>query len=210
MKLILCSERGSIRKRWQSILVEEDYEIHQVALFESLKQLLTQENYSLIMLHQSCTDIQTVHQLCNGPQSTKLFVFSDEPKLEDGMFFLRQGVSGYANTYMSSGRLSEALKMVLSGRVWFSQKIINNLIQSINAGQNKQDGDNNNTSSSLFNFLSEREKEIAILISEGLSNNEIGDKLFISESTVKSHISTIFNKTKTKSRLKLALLVLQR
>jgi len=42
--------------------------------------------------------------------------------------------------------------------------------------------------------LSKREAEILILINEGLSNQQIADKLFISESTVKKHISNIFQK----------------
>ena len=42
--------------------------------------------------------------------------------------------------------------------------------------------------------LSKREAEILLLINEGLSNQQIADKLFISESTVKKHISNIFQK----------------
>jgi len=42
--------------------------------------------------------------------------------------------------------------------------------------------------------LSKREAEILMLINEGLSNQQIADKLFISESTVKKHISNIFQK----------------
>lgn len=210
MKLVLCSERDSIRERWRSVLAEQGYLMHQVAFFESLKQLLLKDDISLILLHQPFADFQTIHELCGRSGSCKVFILADEPKEEDGMFLLRLGVAGYANTYISPGRLSEAVKMILSGRVWFNQQIINKLIQSINAKRKQQgDGDEKGVDS-ILNLLSGREKEIAVLISEGLSNNEIGDKLFISERTVKSHISTIFNKTGTKSRLQLALLVLRR
>ena len=48
--------------------------------------------------------------------------------------------------------------------------------------------------------LSEREMEVLQLISEGFSNHEIGEKLFISESTIKSHVSNLFVKLDVKRR----------
>lgn len=48
--------------------------------------------------------------------------------------------------------------------------------------------------------LSNREYEILVEISRGLSNKEIGEKLFVSESTVKTHISNLFLKLNAKRR----------
>ena len=55
--------------------------------------------------------------------------------------------------------------------------------------------------------LSDREWEVALLVSKGNSNLEIAAELNISERTVKAHISSIFKKTNTESRLQLALYV---
>lgn len=49
-------------------------------------------------------------------------------------------------------------------------------------------------------LLSIRENEVAVLLLNGLSNNEIADKLFVSQPTVKKHISSIFEKVKVQSR----------
>lgn len=48
--------------------------------------------------------------------------------------------------------------------------------------------------------ISNREYEVLIGISEGLSNKEIGDKLFVSESTIKSHVSNLLSKLNAKRR----------
>ena len=48
--------------------------------------------------------------------------------------------------------------------------------------------------------ISKREYEILLKISEGFSNKEIGEALFVSESTVKSHISNLFSKLDVKRR----------
>ena len=55
--------------------------------------------------------------------------------------------------------------------------------------------------------LTTREKEIANLIAQGQSNLEIAANLDIAERTVKAHLSSIYEKTKTGSRLNLALLI---
>ena len=60
---------------------------------------------------------------------------------------------------------------------------------------------NNNTS--LYDELTERKREIASLLVEGLSNRQIADKLFISEGTVKNYISSIYDKTGIHDRVKL-------
>jgi DNA-binding NarL/FixJ family response regulator len=54
-------------------------------------------------------------------------------------------------------------------------------------------------------LLSEREKEIVQLVAQGYRNKEIGEKLFISEQTVKNHLHNIFDKLGVSDRLELAL-----
>jgi len=51
-----------------------------------------------------------------------------------------------------------------------------------------------------FNNLSKREQEVLLLMSKGLTNLEIAAQLFISENTVKTHISRIFEKLQVKNR----------
>ena len=52
--------------------------------------------------------------------------------------------------------------------------------------------------------LSEREREVALLLSAGKTNREIGERLFVSISTVKSHIASIFRKTGARNRTEVA------
>lgn len=56
-----------------------------------------------------------------------------------------------------------------------------------------------------FKDLTSREQEILVNLSEGLSNEEIADKLYISIKTVKNHVSSIYRKTGFKERAKLVL-----
>ena len=58
--------------------------------------------------------------------------------------------------------------------------------------------------------LTERELEILALIAEGSSNREIGDRLFLSEKTIKNYITSIFQKLQTTDRTQAAVYALQR
>ncbi|HAB99251.1 MAG TPA: hypothetical protein DCE71_05465 [Parachlamydiales bacterium] len=59
------------------------------------------------------------------------------------------------------------------------------------------------------NVLSKRELEVLRFIVKGYSNREIGDKLFISEVTVRNHLNTIMKKMNVKSRYKLIIPAIQ-
>ena len=87
--------------------------------------------------------------------------------------------------------------------MWFEQNIISLLMNQIHR-DGKQGG---GADVGILADLSNREKEIALLVVEGMSNQAIGDKLFISERTVKAHLGSIFRKTGVKSRLHLAMLI---
>ncbi|WP_456441028.1 response regulator transcription factor [Psychroserpens sp.] len=72
---------------------------------------------------------------------------------------------------------------------------------------NKRSLQKQNTSSENINHkkikdldISKREYEVLLGISEGLSNKEIGEKLFVSESTIKTHVSNLLSKLNAKRR----------
>jgi DNA-binding NarL/FixJ family response regulator len=57
--------------------------------------------------------------------------------------------------------------------------------------------------------LSRREREIAELVAEGLTNREIGSRLFLSEKTVETHLSRVFQKLGVRSRAQVAAAVVR-
>ena len=70
-----------------------------------------------------------------------------------------------------------------------------------NIGAEKTEADLN-----VFNgILSRREAEVAMLICQGLSNKQIAEQLFISEKTIKTHVSNILSKLDIKDRMQLIL-----
>ena len=134
----------------------------------------------------------------------RIFLLSDQPNEEEGLTFLKLGIVGYANTYISAERLAEATRVVSSGAVWLGQKVMQRLILDSYARAKEKAASN---SGKKLESLTKREREIANLIAQGQSNLEIAANLNITERTVKAHLSSIYEKTKTGSRLNLALLI---
>jgi DNA-binding NarL/FixJ family response regulator len=94
--------------------------------------------------------------------------------------------------------------VITSGAVWLGQKVMQRLIlDSYAKTKEKAVAD----SEKKLDSLTKREREIANLISQGQTNLEIAANLDIAERTVKAHLSSIYEKTKTGSRLNLALLI---
>jgi two-component system nitrate/nitrite response regulator NarL len=204
MKIVLCSTRDPVRERWRSLLQKPNYSVYQASSPQVLQSLVQKNEQYLLLMDQLFTDFQTINTLCQKSDILRIFVLSDNPGKEDGIKLMQIGVVGYANTYISEGRLAEAVKTVQTGRVWFNQDVLAQFIQHVNT--NKKDTVTDD-SKRILEGLTEREREIAILVSRGFTNKAIGEQLYISERTVKSHLSSIFSKIGVQSRLKLALLI---
>ncbi len=208
MKIWLCSNDQEVIKRW-SLFLAEKYELLHLLSVKELNSRLQEKDGTLLLVHvqlleQVGTDV--VRTLIAG---NKVFLFSDRPDDDQGLAFIKMGVVGYANTYIAPTRLREAIGVILSGSVWVGQKVMQRLIKETLSVRVPEEKKQKTAVSNLLLSLTERESQIAALVAKGMSNLEIAFELDISERTVKAHLSSIYAKTKTGSRLNLALMVNQ-
>lgn len=108
---------------------------------------------------------------------------------------IKLGTYGYILKNSPAERILLAISTVHKGGVVFSPDILG-YMQSI-----KPSISNN----SFFDILTPREKEIVVLISKGLTNSQIAESLFISNGTVRNHISMILEKTNLEHRTQIAI-----
>lgn len=108
---------------------------------------------------------------------------------------LASGAAGYLSKNESLQRILEAVRAVAEGKTgWFSENI-----QEVLNEKEKYE-----STKIAINLLSTREKEILRAIASGKSNNEIATNSFISEGTVRKHVSNIFEKIGVSSRTEAA------
>ncbi len=106
------------------------------------------------------------------------------------------GASGFLLKDATSEQLVAAVRAVHSGDSALSKSVTQTLVRFVNQ--------NHKTSLTPPPHLSEltaRELEVLTLISKGLSNQEIGNKLFLSEATVKTHVSKVLYKLQLRDRV---------
>ncbi len=104
------------------------------------------------------------------------------------------GVKGFVLKNSDIKEVKTALDVVYDGGSFFSSELLQNLVASLKSSSKSKES---------HTELSEREMEILILICQGLSNQEIGDKLFISKRTVDKHRANILEKSESKNTAQL-------
>jgi two-component system nitrate/nitrite response regulator NarL len=203
MAILLCSANESVITRWESLLGGK-YPLEQATLLRELKSRYTEKRFDLILLHRPLVDMDEFSGLRRTAPSSKFFLLSDQPNEEEGIAFLKLGIVGYGNTYITQARLFEAVHVISGGAVWLGQKVIQQLILESYSRAKKQVEPG---SGQKLAGLTPAEQKIAELVARGQSNLEIAFNLKITERTVKAHLTSIYEKTKTGSRLSLALLI---
>ena len=107
---------------------------------------------------------------------------------EDSHIFpaIKAGALSYLLKDIAPDELADAIRAAARHEAILHPQVASRLVQEMR-GERK-------TGSAVFSDLSERELEVLRLIAEGLSNAEIAQRLFLSEKTVKSHVSNILGK----------------
>lgn len=119
----------------------------------------------------------------------------------DYLQVVRLGARGLVLKADDPAKLFSAIRAVATGELWFPPEIAQGVLSAM-AGESRADKPGN------IARLSERERQIAHLVSNGLRNRDIAAELKISENTVKRHLQSIFDKTGARDRLELAVMAL--
>ena len=203
MSILLSSANRAVIGRWKTLLTDQ-YQLVQAASVRELHSCCTGKKHDLVLLHRPLVDMPAFSEIRSLAPASKFFLLSDEPNEEEGLAFLKLGIAGYGNTYIAQGRLTEAMRVILAGGVWLGQKVIQQLI--LDAHTKAQERGALPLDQRLAE-LTRMEHKVAELVARGRTNLEIAADLDIAERTVKAHLTSVYEKTKTGSRLSLALLI---
>ena len=146
----------------------------------------------------------------DGVEATKLITEQGFAKVlvmttfdldEYALSALRNGASGFLLKDTPSVQLVSALRSVASGDAVVSPSVTQRLLDRFlgAAGGELRDA-------SMLDVLTDREREVLLLIAQGLSNTEIARKLFLSEATVKTHVGRVLSKLDLRDRVQAVVL----
>lgn len=163
-------------------------------------------------------NVEIIRNLKETCPCTMLFVLTSHDTANEAYTAIAAGVDSYLTKTMLPCHLVEAVKLTCrTGLICFPgpiKQLINNHERThSNSNDSNKDIPGSMTKvagSNIINFpLTAREMEIYRLVVKNYSNKEIGKKLYISQPTVKSHVSSIFRKLGLNNRTQLVLYEMQ-
>lgn len=111
---------------------------------------------------------------------------------------MKMGADGYVLKDSDGDSLIKAIRDVKAGKNYIQPSISSMLSEEL-------DSENIDKELIKIESLTKREYEVLTLIAEGLNNKDIAEKLYISEKTVKNHVSSIFKKLEVNDRIQAAI-----
>jgi len=115
---------------------------------------------------------------------------------------LKSGALGYMLKEMDADEIVEAIKVVAAGGSYLHPKVTRNLVAEFRRLSEHENKGNFHQAEIRrpFHLLTKRECEVLQLLTDGQSNRSIGETLYISEKTVKNHVSSILQKMNVNDR----------
>src|SRR4029077_7859557 len=129
---------------------------------------------------------------------TRVVVLTAAEDDRDVVRAMRLGARGVVVKQSATDLLVKSIHRVFAGEIWLDNRMMSEVMKALSTASASGPRRENT-------LLSDREKEIVHLVAQGFRNKEIGEKLFISEQTVKNHLHNIFDKLGVSDRLELAL-----
>ena len=136
---------------------------------------------------------QRIAVACPATRIVMLTVSEDE---DDLLAAMKAGASGYVLKGAGASELASVIRSVHAGEVYVAPALAWGMLREMRTPR-----------TSPYDELTERERDVLELVAEGLSNQEVGERLGLAEKTIKHYMTNILGKLQVRSRVEAALLV---
>ena len=148
--------------------------------------------------------IEATKQIKEQNKDIKIVILTSHNDEQEVLNSLKAGANAYCSKEINPKRLIQVIQSVLDGAAWFDPAISHIVLQAATKSQ-----DNEAQRPEKDYGLTSREAQILKLITEGYSNIEIANELFVSINTTKAHVASILQKLEVDDRLQAALKALK-
>lgn len=146
---------------------------------------------------------EILRELREANPETRAVMLLDSSKPEAVIEAFRAGAKGVFDNQGSSEILCQCIRRVHEGHIWISNEQTAMVLDALSSSTKVRAVDRNQ-----MNLLSKREAEVVNCLAEGLTNREIGERLGLSQHTIKNHMFRIFDKLGVSNRIELLFLTL--
>src|SRR5712672_2850091 len=188
------------------LALEEDFEV--VAQAQDGRQVLDvlqQHEPDILLLDLKMPGLDglaTLQRLQIAKNKTRVIVLTASDDKNEFVQAMRLGTSGIVLKQTATELLIKSIRKVHAGEIWLDSHTTAAVMRQFSSPMESAPLGSRDRDRSP---LSQREREIVVLVAQGFKNKEMAEKMFISEQTVKNHLHNIFDKLGVSDRLELAL-----
>jgi|WetSurMetagenome_2_1015567.scaffolds.fasta_scaffold224584_2 two-component system, NarL family, response regulator LiaR len=207
MKVIICDDQDIVRDGLELLLkLEPDIEIvgiasdgaEAVAMAEQKKPDLVLMDLKMPVMN-GVDATREIKAKCPGVKVLILTTYGTDDWVFDA---LRAGASGYLLKDSPREGVLSAIRGTIKGNTFIDPAVAGKVLSEITSSKKKP-------ATLITGKLTEREVEVLCSLARGLSNEDIAKKLFLSEGTVRNHISSVVDKLGVSDRTQAAIIAIQ-
>lgn len=180
------------------VIAEGDDGIDTVRLYEEYSPDVVLMDINMPQMN----GVEATEQLIGKYPDAKVIMLSIHDDESYVSHALKSGALGYMLKEMDADEIVSAIKIVAAGGSYLHPKVTRNLVAEYRRLSERENKGNFHQTEIRrpFHLLTKRECEVLQLLTDGQSNRAIGESLFISEKTVKNHVSSILQKMNVNDR----------
>jgi DNA-binding NarL/FixJ family response regulator len=207
VRVLLCEDH-EVYRLGQRALLEGESDLVVVGEAEDVSSacsLSDQLGSHVVVVRQGMLEspgYEPLRELCR--RGAVLVLAESESELEL-VRALRAGARGYLSRRLGAARLLDAVRAVARDEPALEPAVARHLVRYLTDGPSSLAG--GGLARTPLEQLTDRQRAVALLVAEGLTNEEIAARLFVSQATVKSHLTAVMRRFDIHSRTLLAILV---
>lgn len=209
IKIYLIGDYLIFRVGLKMLIETEDkfFVEREAARFSEVSEIILENKPDVVLINESEIDDENftdfMKKYCD---EVNVIIFSESVTKKMFKSAFEVGAKGLISKKVSTEILFRAIEQVHKGQLWFDRSLMSDAMRQMISEKNNENGKSKDNSNSL---LTDREWQVLTQVCKGLKNKVIAENLYISETTVKHHVTSIFEKFKVGTRLELVVFAFQ-
>jgi NarL family two-component system response regulator LiaR len=207
MKVIVCDDQATVRDGLVMLLkLEPDIDVVGTAEDGAeAVEMATDKGPDLVLMDLKMpimNGVEATRQIKTKYPDVKVLVLTTYADDEWVFDAIQAGASGYLLKDTPREELMKAVRGTVAGKTYLDPSVAGKVLEQVSSRQTQP-------ATLITSKLTERETEVLRLIAKGLTNADIADRLFLSDGTVRNHVSAILAKLGVSDRTQAAVIAIQ-